>query len=69
MYICVNVCVCVCFFNHHTNRYLRSLLLLTVLPPVIGTSHNPNKCLDEIIQVSKSIQGYGSVHSLDHCNN
>ena len=49
------VCVCVSL-TIYTNRYLRSLLLLTVLPPVIGTSHDPNKCLDEIIQVSKSKQ-------------
>ena len=57
-YICADVSLTTC-----TIRYLRSLLLLTVLPPVVGTSHDPNKCLDEIIQVSKSIQSnYITLH-------
>ena len=38
----------------YTNRYLRSLLLLAILPPVVGTSHDPNDCLNEVIQLSKS---------------
>ena len=36
-------------------RYLLSCLSLAVLPQGVGTSHDPCQCLDEIVELSKSI--------------
>ena len=36
-------------------NFIRYLLSLAVLPQGVGTSHDPCQCLDEIVELSKSI--------------